>query len=791
MMTEINASTTKEPLTILNNVFNHNSFRSRQKEIIDNVLAQRNTLAILPTGVGKSICFQIPALIFDGLTVVVSPLIALMKDQVDNLKKRGIFEAAYINSMLDSAAKELIYAHLKESKLKMLYVAPETFIDNKLMSILKTCNISLIAIDEVHCISMWGHNFRPDYLRLERMIKQLHNPAPPILGLTATATRTVEEDIEKQLGIECEVFKDSFDRKNLLFSVIRMENKTVKEEIMKGLLERFNGSTIVYVNFTKTAEELATYLDNSGLSASYYHGQIRDSEERRRIQNDFISGRTRIVVATNAFGMGIDKEDIRAIIHYNLPKSIENYYQEVGRAGRDQNISNCILLYSKGDEILLRKLIQRNTPSAKQIKAVLDLLTQSEGELIYVNVNRIANEFKLDEVPIRLILHNLERLESIKTYYRIFRRAVVSVQNRDVKSLKYEQEAEMIFRDSYFKTALNRWMDLDMLSSSVHLSVLRINNVLRELKTAGRIELIERDFCTPVRVYPGIKDVDIMELLEIFCRLENNSIKKIDKVVEYVASTECKRKFILNYFGEEHNGECNACSICNPFLSLIGDGVDRELSIMPATGEEGKEQQAESAKIATNILELVNNLDFHVGRTFLADILRGSKSKRILSQNLQQSRYYGVLKGYTADETKKIIDQLIEKGYLMTKQGGSGYPRPLLYLTELAENALELAENALEVGIPISLQLPVKTVINESCNLSVLEALKEWRRSIAAERNIPAYCVFHNSTLTSIANQLPGTIQELQSIKGIGERKIEDYGEEILRILGRCGTETS
>jgi ATP-dependent DNA helicase RecQ len=781
-MIEMKMDTNTSPITILKTVFNHHTFRSRQEEIIDNVLAQKNTLAILPTGVGKSICFQIPALIFDGLTVVVSPLIALMKDQVDNLRKRGIFEAAYINSMLEQTSKEQIYVHLKESKLKMLYVAPETFVDNKLMSILKTCNISLVAIDEVHCISIWGHNFRPDYLRLRQVIKDLHNPPPPILGLTATATKTVEEDIQKQLDIECDVFKDSFDRKNLLFSVIPLRTNNGKEEILKRLLEQLRGSTIVYVNFTRTAEELATYLANSGLSASYYHGQIRDNEERRRIQNDFISGRTRIVVATNAFGMGIDKEDIRAIIHYNLPKSIENYYQEVGRAGRDQNISNCILLYSKGDEIQLRKLIQRNTPSALQIKAVLDLLTPSEGKLIYVNVKRIANDLKLDEVPIRLILHNLERLGMIKTYFRIFKRAVVSVLNTDLKSLKYQQEAEKIFQNAYFKASLNRWLYLDMLSTSVQLSLPRINNVLRELKTAGRIELIERDFCTPVQVYPGIKDVDIIELLEILLRLETNSMKKIDRVVEYIESEECKRKFILNYFGEEHSGECNACCVCNPLLSLIGGGIDRgaeaqsELCNIPAADGGGYDLLDESAKIAFSILKLVKNLDFHVGRTFLADILCGSKSKRIINQNLQQSLYYGILRRCTVDEARKIIDQLIEKGYLMTKQGSSRYPRPQLYLTELAEKALE-------GEISIDLQLPVKTVTIETGNLSALEALKEWRKSIAAEKSIPAYCVFHDSTLTEIANQLPKTNQELRSIKGIGERKIEDYGEDILRIV--------
>ena len=333
------------PLSILKSRFGHDSFLPLQEEIIDNVLARRDSLLLMPTGGGKSLCYQLPALIFDGVTLVVSPLIALMKDQVDALNANGI-SARFINSSLPASEIRNVQTQVWRGQAKILYVAPERLTLPGFRSFLHNIDLSLIAIDEAHCISEWGHEFRPDYRNLRQLRKDF--PDVPVIALTATATKRVREDIIVQLGLERgEVFLSSFNRANLSYSV-RPKSGSL-EALMSLLHRRVNQSAIIYCFSRRETEELAEDLNARGLSARPYHAGL-DGETRRRTQEDFIRDRVPIIVATIAFGMGIDKPDIRLVVHYNLPKSLEGYYQETGRAGRDGLPSECVLFYTYSDK---------------------------------------------------------------------------------------------------------------------------------------------------------------------------------------------------------------------------------------------------------------------------------------------------------------------------------------------------------------------------------------------------------------------------------------------------------
>lgn len=349
----------RDKLSVLKEYFGHDSFREGQGRITDSLLGGRDVLGIMPTGAGKSICYQVPALMFDGITIVVSPLISLMKDQVSALVQSGV-AAAYINSSLTHAQYLKVLQNTESGKYKIIYVAPERLCAPAFLGICRNLNIFMVAVDEAHCVSQWGQDFRPSYLKIPDFIDAL-NSRPVVGAFTATATGAVRDDIKTLLRLVSPlVVTTGFDRPNLFFSVMQPKNKSI--ELMKLIKERKNESGIVYCSTRKAVEEVCELLQKNGFAATRYHAGL-DENERRRNQDDFVYDSATIMVATNAFGMGIDKSNVSFVIHYNMPKNMESYYQEAGRAGRDGRSADCILLYSAKDVRTNQFLINNSEPN--------------------------------------------------------------------------------------------------------------------------------------------------------------------------------------------------------------------------------------------------------------------------------------------------------------------------------------------------------------------------------------------------------------------------------------------
>ncbi len=575
------------PNEVLKDVFHHNGFKPQQLEIITRILNREgNTLGIMPTGGGKSVCFQIPALIQKNLTVVVSPLIALMKDQIDNLTKKEIYTAFFVNSSISENIKEKILDLVEKKKVKLLYLAPESLKSERILEVLKKLDIGLFVIDEAHCISTWGHNFRPDYLRLPEIIEELNHPQ--ILALTATATKEVEEDIQKQLKTRCKVFKASFDRPNLYIDVISLEKNVKKELFLVSLLQRLKGSTIVFVTYRTTAEKISEILNSNAIKSVHYHAGL-DREVREKTQSQFISGEARVIVATIAFGMGIDKTDIRNIIHYNIPQSIENYYQEIGRAGRDGNLSNCIVLFTKTDEDKIKDLISSSWPDENKIKNIISYLKSKNSKYFFATTKKIGFDCDIKEIPANLILHRLEESGAIKIFTNIIYQ-VKPLFNKDYSEIieenpEYKKDLENIFSCDFFKNSRKTWLVLEELMNNTGLNYFRILEILNHLRKNNYLkfsEIMRKDL---IWIKDKINDFDIAPLVNLFDSILNRDLSKVDLLIKSLTKQGCIRKNILEYFDEPHlKDNCEMCSYC--VGDKLAERIEPEINENYASDEE-------------------------------------------------------------------------------------------------------------------------------------------------------------------------------------------------------------
>lgn len=555
-------------LTLLQQTFHLNQFRPGQEAVINALLAGRSALAVFPTGGGKSLCYQLPALLLDGLTVVVSPLIALMKDQVDVLQSLGVL-AARLDSSLSKEEVQHIYDGIHNRTLKLLYVSPERLKNERFVQRLVRCNISLLAIDEAHCISEWGHNFRPDYLTLADLAKKLQ--VERVLALTATATPSVAADICKQFSIAPQDhIQTSFARPNLQLRV----TPCAVQERMSLLLARLqkhprDAATIVYVTLQKTAEEVAAAINAAGLPAAYYHAGLKD-DEREQVQNQFMTGTVPIVVATIAFGMGIDKSNIRAVYHFNLPKSIENYVQEIGRAGRDGAPSLCEM-FAVGDDIrVLENFTYGDTPASESMQALVRHLLESE-DVFDISTHELSTQFDVRPLVLNTALTYLELRHVISAQGSFYTEYKISfLQDKAFILSQFNAERADFLQRVFAAGRMGRkWLTLDMLTIATQLQEPkeRITNALDYLVEKGWAELALANLRQGYKNNKTISTREQWDALDayldtLFAEREIRDIQRIHAVLAFANNPACLSQQLMEYFGEQGAQRCGICNHC-------------------------------------------------------------------------------------------------------------------------------------------------------------------------------------------------------------------------------------
>ena len=558
--------------SVLSKYWGYDQFRPLQEEIIQSVLDGRDTLALMPTGGGKSICFQVPALLKPGICIVVSPLIALMKDQVENLNEKGIKAIAIISGMgkreVDIALDNCIYGDIK-----FLYVSPERLLSDIVRVRIRHMNVNLIAIDEAHCISQWGYDFRPPYLQLAEL-REIH-PKIPVLALTASATERVVADIQASLNFKnAQVFRKSFERKNLSYLVYNEENKLRK---LFTIAKNVSGTGIVYVRNRRETQEVARQLNMQGISADFYHAGL-DTPLRMKKQSAWKKSEVKIIVATNAFGMGIDKADVRFVVHLDLPESLEAYYQEAGRGGRDEKKSYAVLLYNQADLLQLSSRLEQQYPSIAEIKQIYHHIGNyyqlahgaGEGLSLEFDMADFCNRFKLDSHRTLHAIKFLERDGYIAMTETVFLPSRVQVLFSS--EALYRFQVEQPIYDSFIKVLLRSYGGIfDQLTGikegdlgkRLGISRAEVVKILQKLQGFELIQYVEQTDKPHLLFVKARVDSSHLIINKKY-HVDRYQIQKtqVDSIIDYAVNNVCRSQQLLRYFNEANAPICGVCDVC-------------------------------------------------------------------------------------------------------------------------------------------------------------------------------------------------------------------------------------
>jgi ATP-dependent DNA helicase RecQ len=723
----------------------------------------------MPTGAGKSLCYQLAALLLPGTTLVISPLIALMKDQLDGLPTEVAGLSTTINSTLEGPEMESRLCRAASGGYKLLYAAPERLRQRPFLHALRGAGISLLVVDEAHCVSLWGHDFRPDYRFIAKAWHELGQP--PILGMTATATPRVRDDIRSALGKMRLVALD-VHRPNLRLEARRFASDAEKQHSLLALCREIKGSGIVYAHSRAKCEQLAAMLRRNGVSAIHYHAGIQD---RAAAQDRFMSDQARIVVATIAFGMGVDKADVRFIIHYSPPKALENYYQEAGRAGRDGHLARCILLHAPGDK-------RRSTHFLKQEALHIDFLRRvytaiqrqiGAGRVGLVAVGDLERALVSDSTQLRVAIHFLETAGLLWRGFDLPRTASLALRrppnDADPDLARFVEAARLRIGQPVSRDLVAVSHDAGLDPRTVETKLLTWHDT-DWLRYRG----IGRDMLLALPEPPPDSEERVAAMLAEYHAGQES---RAAEMMAYATTRRCRHGYISAYFGGRPIKRCQACDNC------LGQSDAPPRQPRRKVTPPGPEVTEDLSAI---ILHGIARLPYPLGRRGLSRALQGATTSPVSTERFSM---FGRLSSWTQKSISDLIAQLedqgllapLEKdGYRLLRLSTAGHEWIKAHPRDMATTVAPQPRDVARTRAP---KPKPQTEDVTGYDRALFERLRAWRLETAREAKMPPYIIFQDKVLKRIASSCPTTEAELVQIRGIGPRKLEQYGRAVLDIV--------